>query len=908
MDGFQRAILAAGLVFTLSASIASAEDLAMDFKRQALDLSGEWQRLIDHGDANAWERATADGIAGWQAVEVPGQLVTDIRPKDQTGIKCVWARREFSVDKTQASRQGVLKWNEIRFGATIWINEKQVAECPLVGPGTCVLPAGLLKEGVNRIVVRAVGWGGVPRGKSGFPLIPAGASNTQDWGAKAASIERDIWIEFYDRVYMTSILAIPRFADGKATLRTWFDSSEALPANVELRAEVVPFGKPGAKAAVAKLDVKPEKGKPVDLDVRIEDPLPWTPEAPNLYAVKMTALADGKVCDETEFRFGMRELAIEEGRYRLNGKPLWLRGSNLVGEWNWGRSQAAHPKRYLVDEARLMNLNCFRTHAGPPDTTWSGIADEHGMMFLAEMPVLFNTFDFKFTRDEWDVWHANVLRTSEAWIRKLWNHPSVVAWVLSNESGHGGWEAGECFRYVKSLDPTRSALRAGGGGTPDTVDIHTCSNIRSGADGWVILMLARQIARRDPKRTFGNSEYMNDGATNNSLRWFGSPGLREPSERMYAQLGAEHTEAMRRLGYDLILPYMYAGWTSFTAAPGGRTWRDPYPTPMAAGLHSSMAPVLASLDLFDPDYVAGTEVETPLVLINELHADVDAQIDLYVARQDPLFLPDAQAVKTSDSHSTVRRTLKADSMTVEKVRWKVPAETGSWWLAAVLTRKGDRPVVSQRQVRAIADPAPASRLKGLKLVVLGAEPAALKWFQMNGAEASTGVHKDAAVVVVWDAAKVTDEQRKSAPEILERVRAGGRLVVLDQGGWNWSGLIDMKVARFFDIELIGTSHVFPTKDMEKHPLLSGVSPASLHRWNGLPGALAETYVATPAPKNASPILWAEDPEKIVALEIPEGKGTILICQLQTRKRIEGKDYDPAAVQILLNLLAPTDAR
>jgi hypothetical protein len=207
---------------------------------------------------------------------------------------------------------------------------------------------------------------------------------------------------------------------------------------------------------------------------------------------------------------------------------------------------------------------------------------------------------------------------------------------------------------------------SGGGGTPEAVNIHTCSNVRQEADEWVIERFAREAAKRDPKRTLGNSEYMNDGVRKHSLRWLGEPNRGEDAEIVFAQLCSEHTEAMRRLTFDLILPYMYAGRTSFGRR--GRSWRGPYPTPMAASLHSCMAPVLASLDVFDAAYVAGAEVTSTLVLINERKEDVEVSIDLCVLPSNSFWLPDADAVKAAVSRQTVQRTLSENTQSTETVR------------------------------------------------------------------------------------------------------------------------------------------------------------------------------------------------------------------------------------------------
>lgn len=917
----KRAMVLALAVLLAALPAMAAKDLAMDVKRDALNLNGQWQSLRDHEDAQAWQWDAASGLGDWKDVEIPGRLITELTSVEQEGIKCVWARRQFTLDRAHASRQAVLKWNNILFGATVWINGQKIAEHVTVGPGTYMLPPGMLKDGANQIVIKATGWAGLARAKSGFPLVPAGASNTQKWGGKSAGISDDIWIEFYDRVYMKSMLAIPNLKDKKVTLRVWFDSTGQLPSEMELQATVTPPGPSDKEPSTIKL--KSAKaiaaGKPLDFDIPIADPLAWTPQTPHLYTLKIVAQADGKTCDTAEFRFGMRQIAVEGGHYRLNGLPIWLRGSNLVGEWNWDKAHADNAKRYLIDEARLMNLGCFRTHTGPPISSWCDIADENGMLFVAEMPVLFNTFDMKFTKDEWDIWHANVLAMAEGYVRKLWNHPSVFTWNLSNESGRdNAWESGEYYQDIVALDPTRPPMRAGGSsGTPCTVDIHTCPNILRGSDGWAIVKWTADAARKDPKRTLGNSEYMNHGAPKQSLRWLGEAKLRDQAEIVYAQLGAEHTEAMRRLQFDLLLPYMYAGWTSFGPEPGTKTWRDPYPTAMAASLHSCMAPVLASLDLFDADYLPDAEVTTPMVLINELHKDVKAKIDIYVTGGNPFWLPDEAALKAAVSHESMERTLKADSITTEQVRWKVPKQPGTYYLAAVVTREGDRPVVSQREIRAIADPAAAQRLKGVKLVVLGADQAALKWLKDNGADVVTAVGKDkpqASAVIIWDARGVSDEQRKAAsPTILEYVREGGRLAILDHPIWDWKDLVDLKLVglatkselAYESKSEAATSRAFPCKGMDKHPLLAGLPVEALRRWNGLPGTIADRCIAAGDLKDAKPILWSEDPKRIVAAEVPIGKGQIVICLLHARNRLEGKTYDPVAVQIMLNLLAPT---
>ena len=404
------------------------------------------------------------------------------------------------------------------------------------------------------------------------------------------------------------------------------------------------------------------------------------------------------------FRFGMRTIAVEGGHYRLNGRPLWFRGSNLVNEWNWGDVFRREVKRYVVDEARNMNLNSFRTHTMPPPTPWLDVCDENGMMILAEFSTTFNYQDCGFTPEEWEMWHRNTLADATGWITKIWNHPSVVMWVLINESrGDNAWEAGPFHDAVLALDPTRPTMRTGETqvGTAEVVDVHTCGNYCYGPNNYVITT-CRALARdKDPKRALGNSEYMNYLGREEDIlrRRLGSENA--PGAALdFAECAAEHTEAMRQVNFDMILPYMYAGWPRFR----GNNWRPDYPTPMAAALHSAMAPVLVSVDLFDRNFEAGDVPEAAIHFINELHEDVKARLDIYVTPQNPLFVPDPAALAKATWHRSRDLVLKADSHTTE---WEyqlapLPHEDGTSYLALVLTREGAKPVVSQRTVHTIS--------------------------------------------------------------------------------------------------------------------------------------------------------------------------------------------------------------
>ena len=875
----------------------------MDYQRDHLSLNGAWQTLAGHGQEEAFRPEIADRLPGWQERTIPGRLAdrNEANPDALLKLESVWVRRSFTLDAAQALRDAVLKHNGIRFGATAWINVRKVAEHATIGPDTVLIPRGLLRAGRNEVVLRVAGWGGVPRGARTRPLIPTGAS-TQSWGSKAPDIYDDIWLEFYDRVYVKWALAMPEIRAPRVTFRVFLDGAVQLPGQVRLAARVLQGGRAIGQAELA---VAPN-GEPVELPVALGRVELWSPDQPNLCRAELTASADGKPCDAVAFTFGMREIKVEGGRYRLNGRPLWFRGSNLVGEWHWGTAFQGKAKQYLVDEARTMSLSCFRTHTIPPPTDWLQVCDGYGTMMLAELPVLYNYAPFKFTPEEYEAFHAHALADAAGWITKLWNHPSVMLWVISNEcAGDDEWEAGPYWRHVKNLDPTRPAMRAGGKlGTPQVLDTHSCGNFHDDSEGDLLTESAERGRTRDPGRALGDSEYMNlfSGPARAYAKWLGRAD-HPAGPLVFAECALEHTEAFRRAGYDLILPYMYAGWTATRNSMRGdwKPWRPGWPVPISAALHSSMAPVLASLDLYDRNYRPAQRVATDAVLINELGREVAITLELHLTPNDPLFIPDEGALAAGKLLSRDKLRLKPYSMTRHRLAWQAPAEPGSYFLAAVTRRPGAGPVVSQRVVRSV--PPPEAKLTGRRVVVIGADDAIRGWLKAHDAiavEAGADGPIKADVVLLWDHLKVTEGERARAAAILDSVKAGGRLVALHHGEkWDWKELLDFepgpgRSARAFAVE------------GARHRMLNGIEPEWLKRWNGADEPIADGSIKGEVLRTGTPLMWSDRIERTCALSLRLGEGEALLTTLHLQKRIDpqGARYDPAAEWVLGNLLGP----
>jgi len=869
-------------------------------------LNGHWEFAPGDGSEQA-ETSEGANRLHWRAVTLPG-LFMPWNQEVANQTKFFWARRSFKVTPDQARGMAVLRWNRIACGAAAFINGRKVGENEPTGPFQVIVRAGVLRPGENQIVLKIRGAASVPRSRSGNALIPAG------FGVGMPEVTDDVWMDFADAAYMKWVLALPDLATSRVKIRvtpTGMDPLDDL--KVVAQVSSWPQGKVmGEGQASARLTPSPDPfgGEHFFVEVPMPGFQPWTYEEPRLYTAEVALRRGEKTLDAVTIRFGMREITIADGHYLLNGKALRFRGSELVFEWNWGDTITGKEFDYIVTEAREMSMNAFRTHTMPLPPLWANICDENGTMILAEFPCLYNYQDYKFTAEEYAIWHKNVLSDAAGWMGRLWNHPAVVMWVLSNESNRDSeWETGPYHDFVRALDPTRPTMRTGDTGTAENYDVHTCGNVEDTLEGNLIPGIPSWFSEAKG-RPVTNSEYMN---------YFGRPATqwtgkedKDADALACAQLGMEHTEAMRRARLDGMLPYMYAGWTRTRLAArvretgkGSAVWKAGYASPLSACWHSSLSPVLASLDLFDPDYLPGQEVRTDLYLINDSWHDAAIHVDLLLTEECPEFIPEASCFDRPIARWSYDFTLKADTLAKTPVTWKLPDHEGSYWLTARTTGIPGRAVLSQRFVRAVRPPEVPAPLRPGHFVVLGGDAVADTWFQSHGLPVDHSLENlvpGKHVVVIWNAAHLSTAEKRQTRVLREFAASGGRVIVLATRTWDWTELCDIRIG-----EMQG-SRAFPYQGTS-HSMLAGIRPEWLTRWNGLPGTVAAGSLNSPALATAERILWVREPKTCVAAEVPvaEGKGTILFSQLDVSRHVDRSKpgYDPVAERVLINVLQGT---
>jgi hypothetical protein len=155
---------------------------------------------------------------------------------------------------------------------------------------------------------------------------------------------------------------------------------------------------------------------------------PWQPTAPRLYRVRATLLAGGVEADWREVSFGLTRYALAEDGWRLNGKPLGLKGLRVPGG---ACAVLAGDAATALESVRRAGFTALMADDLAFSRRVLDAADRLGMLVMVHIP-------------------AGADAASH--VLALGAHPSVAGWTWG-DTGDAGMVAA-----VRQWDPVRPIL------------------------------------------------------------------------------------------------------------------------------------------------------------------------------------------------------------------------------------------------------------------------------------------------------------------------------------------------------------------------------------------------------------------------------------------------------------------
>jgi hypothetical protein len=281
------------------------------------------------------------------------------------------------------------------------------------------------------------------------------------WYQRTSGIWQTVYLEARGAAYIRAVHVTPDVPGAQAHVRVGLSDADRAP-GASLRVTVV--SPDNRMASVAT----PANAGGAAAAIPLDSPVLWDLDAPFLYRVIAELVhPDGALEDRVETYFGMRAITVEPlpgtpHRYvHLNGRPVYLRGVldqgfHPAGVYSYPSDAAI---REDIRTAKQCGFNMIRMHIKIQDPRYLYWADREGVLLMADIP----NFGYDGYAAEAQRWWEHTLREA---IARDFNHPSVFAWSLFNESwGVGGdqyrdlpdrqaWVRG-MYRLAKQLDPTR---------------------------------------------------------------------------------------------------------------------------------------------------------------------------------------------------------------------------------------------------------------------------------------------------------------------------------------------------------------------------------------------------------------------------------------------------------------------
>ena len=180
----------------------------------------------------------------------------------------------------------------------------------------------------------------------------------------------------------------------------------------------------------------------VALALTLEYPKLWSADAPNLYRLLLSLRDEnGKELEAIILRIGIREVRIQEGEFRVNGRKVMFRGVNRHEHHPLhGRTVPPETAELDVKLMKQHNINAVRTSHYPPDPLFLDLCDEYGLWVIDECDLethgfglLDNPRNPVIDPQYRDACVDRMVRM----VHRDKNHPCVILWSLGNESDLG---------------------------------------------------------------------------------------------------------------------------------------------------------------------------------------------------------------------------------------------------------------------------------------------------------------------------------------------------------------------------------------------------------------------------------------------------------------------------------------
>ncbi len=425
------------------------------------DLCGRWQFAVDDADEGVRDRWYETDVAFDREIVVPFPPESRASGIADTGFHpVVWYRRGVAVPDVPRGERLLLHFGAVDYRADVWVNGRYVGGHEGGHTPFTLDVTGSLRPDRDEqvVVVRAEDRAQdvtQPRGKQDWRPEPHSV-----WYHRTTGIWQPVWLERVPDLHVTELHWVPDVPGARVGVELRLSRVPDHPVTVRVTLRL--GDELLAEQTVATRDdvLHHTIAVPAARNTQDLSRLTWTPHSPVLVDAEVTVLDDGRAVDDVRSYLGFRSVGFADGKFLLNGRPLFLR--LVLEQGYWPDTLLAAPDadalRREVELVKRLGFNGVRIHQKVEDPRFLYWCDRLGLLVWTEMP---SAYTFSTTAIE---------RLTREWldvVRRDRSHPCVVTWVPLNESwGVHDVETVPAQRHyvsalyhlTKALDPSRPAV------------------------------------------------------------------------------------------------------------------------------------------------------------------------------------------------------------------------------------------------------------------------------------------------------------------------------------------------------------------------------------------------------------------------------------------------------------------
>ena len=270
------------------------------------------------------------------------------------------------------------------------------------------------------------------------------------WYTTTSGIWQTVFLEPRSPAYIDHFRILPDIDTGRARFEVFCEGTSS---DATLTVAIIP---PEAPPQILTLS---GDGRTMTCDAEIYPVSLWDTMDPKLYRVVFRLEGDSLPTDEVRGYFGMRKIstttpppdAKEPAMLSLNNKPIYLRGALYQSYHPDGVYTATNAAtlRNDIAYAKKVGFDFLRIHIKLDDPLVLYYADLEGMLLMQDFPNFGEGGDTPVGRRRFE-------EMMHAAFRRDFNHPSIIAWCIFNET----WGFGGQTELMKFIAPNLSKKEA----------------------------------------------------------------------------------------------------------------------------------------------------------------------------------------------------------------------------------------------------------------------------------------------------------------------------------------------------------------------------------------------------------------------------------------------------------------